>query len=292
MLLFLFILLSPFSFALAATPGLVTEQSPHYDLELLYHERGYEKGWEITKRRLKETPQDKDLYWHYIRFGYELGEAVSRTDPNMDKVAFYQDLVDHADAGLKLAPSDPHLFFAHGVALGRLGTTRGILSSLFTAKTIEQDWLNAVHSDIRYSSLGREEVLPCDLHQALGQFYRLVPDWWIVRLLAGTRGDLDKSLHHLQIADRCSADRIQVVKELGVTQLCIADKRNDEEIAEKGKVTLSRMLQLTPEVATDHMDMRHARMLLKQPELACEYSRDGQQELDKKKFENEQENKK
>jgi len=40
------------------------------------------------------------------------------------------------------------------------------------------------------------------------------------------------------------------------------------------------------------MDMRHARMLLKQPELACEYSRDGQQELDKKKFENEQENKK
>ena len=290
MLLFLFLI--SFFVTSAATPGMVTEQSPHYDLELLYHERSYEKGWEITKRRLKETPEDKDLYWHYIRFGYEKGETVSRTDPNMDKVAFYQDLVDHADKGLELDATNPHLYFAHGVALGRLGTTRGILSSLFTAKTIEQDWLKAIQSDIRYSSIGREEVLPCDLHQALGQFYRLVPDWWIVRLLAGTRGDLDKSLHHLQIADRCAADRIQVVKELGVTQLCIAQKKRDDDMTEKGKATLTRMLQLTPEVATDHIDMRHARKLLNQPDLACEYSRDGQQEFDQEKFENQQEKKK
>jgi len=50
--------------------------------------------------------------------------------------------------------------------------------------------------------------------------YRLVPDSFIVQMLAGTRGGLDKSRGHLEKANRCAPGRIGTMKELGVTQIC------------------------------------------------------------------------
>ena len=83
---------------------------------------------------------------------------------------------------------------AMGVAIGRDGTHRGVLASLFNAKRLEDIWLDAADDDFLYASINGEERIPCDVWHGLGIFYRLVPDSWIVKLLAGTKGSLDKSL--------------------------------------------------------------------------------------------------
>ena len=189
------------------------------------------------------------------------------------------------EAGLKLAPGYPHLRFARGVAMGRLGTTRGVLASLFMAKDVETDWLAVAQNPTwKYSSLGGVEMLPCDAYHALGIYYRLVPDWLIVQVLAGTRGDLDKSLTWNQKSTQCKPDEVENWKETGATQLCIGQKRNDPAMTAAGIASLKKCQSLDATRPRAKLDVKHCANLIADPSLACEYSRDGQQDLDESKL--------
>lgn len=267
-----------------AFEGQCTPDDPHYDLEILYHEAKFDEGLALARKRLAEKA-DKDLYWMTARFIYEVGERFQRTDTSIDKEAWYQEMLDLCDAGLAMAPGDPHLRFARGIAMGRLGTTRGVLSSLFMAKDVENDWL-AVANDptFKYASIGGQEELPCDAFHALGIYYRLVPDWWIVQVLAGTRGDLQTSLEMHQKAVRCKPRSGQNWKELGATQLCYGLREDDAAMIEAGKESLRKVATLSAPTSRARTDVKHAQMLLDDPDLACEYSRDGQQDLDEDKL--------
>jgi len=265
--------------------GQVTPDSPHYDLEVLYFQRKFEEGLALTEQRLRATPADKDLYWHKTRFMYEIGERFDPDDESIDRVAHYKAMREAADAGLAIAPDDPHLHFALAVAAGRLGTTRGVMSSLFLAKTVEQGFLvPASHPTFRYASLGGYEQLPCDAFHGLGIFYRLVPDWWIVKVLSGTRGDLEKSIHYNRLSTKCKPKSVQNHKELMVSQMCLAQKKGDAALLEEARATGRRALALPTKGAVVAIDQRHIRQLLAEPDLACGYSRDGQQELDEKRL--------
>ena len=64
---------------------------------------------------------------------------------------------------------------------------------------------------------------------AIAEFYRLVPDWWIFKVMAGVRGDKEKSNY--------AADPVQ---NLGVANivvrsaLCWGGASEDMEIVEHG----------------------------------------------------------
>lgn len=262
-------------------PGLPAPGDPHHDLELLYAAGRHAEVLEIAERRAEADPTDAEITWHAARALFELAEAVEVGDTSVDKLALYTRMRDWAARGLALAPDHPHLRFARGLAHARIGTTRGILSSLFLAKGVEDDWRYVAESGFVYSSLDRNEMLPCDALLTLGIFYRLLPDWWIVQALAGTRGNLDRSLEMLERADRCGPDRIGTLKELGVTRTCIGTTRRDDAMLAAGRQALERVLALEPGGRTDEIDRRHAAMLLEDPTLACAYSRDGQQKLDR-----------
>lgn len=274
---------TPEAIALASdAPGQVKPDDPYWDLELLYFEQRIDEGLAAARARLAAAPGDPELHWHVARFLFEIGEQHARDDASFDKIALYREMQAVSEAGLALAPDHAHLHFALGIALGRLGTTRGVLKSLFLAKDVEQAWLRAATSGYAYRSINGGEQLPCDAQQTLGIFYRIVPDWWIVKVLAGTRGDLDASLRWLEEANRCSPGDIGIVKELGVTQLCIATTRDEAEMLERGRATLRGALRIPArEASTDRIDHDHIRRLVEDPSLACEYSRDGQQELDR-----------
>jgi hypothetical protein len=267
-----------------ARPGLVTEASPHYDLEVLYDQGRMDEGLEKAEHALAQHPEDVDLYWHTGRFMFEVAERFDRTDKSIDKVAWYESMVRILERGLKRDPTHAHLLFGLGVAKGRLGTTKGVLASLFMAKEVEAAWLATVSSTYRYSSIRGQEQLPCDAYLCLGIFYRLVPDSFIVEMIGGTRGSLEKSIANLERSDRCGPNRIGTLKELGVSQLCKGEKSKDEALVIAGRSTLLRAKALPPEGDTDVTDVRHIDMLLASPKLACGYSRDGQQDLDEEKL--------
>lgn len=266
-------------------PGVVEPGFKHYDLEKLYGDAKIDEGLALARQRLAQNPDDPELYRHVVRFLFEKGELVDRNDTSVDKIALYEEMYDLCNKALELDPGNAHLLFNRGIALGRLSTTRGVLSSLFNIKDVEQDWLAAANAPYRYLALADAEDLPCDTYLTLGIFYRIVPESWVVGALAGTRGDLDKSLAWLEKANTCRPNRIRTTKELGVTQLCIGTRRKETEMIVRGKATLSIVLGLPKAHTHSHIDKAHSKMLINDPELACEYSRDGQQELDEENIE-------
>lgn len=265
-------------------PGQVRPDNPYWDLELLYHQHRYQEGLAAVEQKLAENPNDVELIWHQVRFMFETVEQIERTDTSMDKEALYEKMAEISRRGLALDPDHGHLQFALGVSLGRLGTTRGVLASLSMATPIEDTWTACMESDYRYRSIAGEEMLPCDCAHALGIFYRLVPDSWIVELIAGTRGSLQKSLEVHERAKQCKADDISILKELAVTQLCMGEKENNNDLIIAGRANLLQIGALPASAPSDHTDQRHARQLLLNPKLACGYSRDGQQDLDDDKL--------
>jgi hypothetical protein len=260
--------------------GRVTPESPHYDLEVLYDEGRFKEGHEIAEKRLAENPKDANLYWFLIRFMFEEAEQIDRKDKKFDKLGWYQKMVDLANKGLQVDPTNKHLKFARGIAYGRLGTTKGVLASLRTIKGIQDDWLDVVNSNFRYSSLSGQEVLPCDAEIGLSIEYRLVPDYWIIQQLSGMRGSPEKAVKYAEMADQCTPNRIGSRKELGVAQVCLGQRRKDSAMVAKGVSTLYSVLALpvVDEKGTDAIDQKHVRMILNDLDLACDYSRDGQQD--------------
>ena len=266
-------------------PGTVQPSDRWWELESYYDKGEMKVGLARTEELRKSAPKDVDLIWLQVRFMFEIGEVVPRTDRSFDKLAWYQKMYDLTTEGLALSPGHGHLLFGRGIALGRLGTTRGVLASLGSVKAVEADWLAAAKSDYQYASIGGQEVLPCDAFLTLAIFYRLVPDWWIVQVMAGTRGDLPTSVEYAKRADQCSPDRLLTLKELGVSQLCLGQSTGDAVAIAQGTQTLARALA-TPMTGqpTDLVDLKHTKMILADPSLACEYSRDGQQDLDREKL--------
>ncbi len=265
-------------------PGEPSPDSAHYDLEQTYGSKRYKEGYAEAKKRLAANPDDPDLHWIVARYMYEVGELMDGKDPNVDKEAHYEEMLAICERGLELRPGDMHLTFARGVARGRLGTTRGVLSSLWMASDVEADWLTVANSGFRYASIDGNEILPCDTYHGLGIFYRLVPDAWIVKVLSGTRGSLDKSLEFLEKANKCSPGRPHIAKELGVTQLCIGTKRKEPAMIDKGKANLATIESMKATTEKGQIDKRHAKQLIADPSMACGYSRDGQQEIDEAKL--------
>jgi len=131
-----------------------------------------------------------------------------------------------------------------------------------------------------YSSIGGEEQLPCDIYHGLGIFYRLVPDSFIVKLLAGTKGDLKKSLDYHMKSNTTCPGRISPNKELAATQICLGLRSRDEALILEGKASLERVLTIEATSDKDRLDHRHVTLMLEDPKMACGYSRDGQQDLD------------
>lgn len=261
--------------------GEVQPGERNYDLELLYHQRAHERGLALTEARLAEHPDDKDLYWTKARFLFEIGERMPAGDRSLDREAHYRTMLEVVEQGLQVAPGDPGLRFARGAAMARLATTRGVLASLWSAKSIEADWrFVADHPTYRYASIEGVQALPCDAHHALGMLYRLLPDRWIVGMLAGVRGDLDASLALHERAIACKPHELKNWKELAATQLCIGKQRRAPEMLEAGRQSLQHALSIAPRSDKERIDQRHAQMLLDDPAAACGYSRDGQQALD------------
>jgi len=249
------------------------------ELEQLYSDDKPEEGLKRAEALLVTHPQDVELLVLAARFVYEIGERHKR-DAAFDKVGLYTKMVRFLEMAQARAPNDARVGWGLGVAKARLSTTKGVLSSLSMAKDVEALWLRAAEAEPRYTSLKGEENLPCDAHLTLGVFYRLLPDWWLVQMVAGTRGDIDKALVWLNRAVQCAPDTIRSRKELGVAYLCAAERKSDAALRAQAAPHFAHALALSPVHETERIDQRHIRVLQAQPQQACAYSRDGQQKLD------------
>jgi len=220
---------------------------------------------------------------------YEIAETldVKKSDEKEQKVRIYNKMISIATDGIRYAPEKGECYFMRGLANARLATTKGIFSELFTAKSIERDWLVAVDRKSDYTTQHGEN-LQASANLALGVYYRLCPTFFLLKWMFGISGDLDKSVTYCKRAYQLDSTRIEIVKEYGVALITRGlDRKNDGDI-EAGKALLRKVPTLPLRLNTDKIDIEHSKMLLNDISLCPGYSRDEQQDISEEAFEKEQ----
>ena len=238
--------------------------------------------------------QEPAAYWMIARSEYDLGEILARTPEEAKKnevqrLKLYDDIIRLSTICVeKVAPTDGSCWYWVATGLGRRSTAKGVLNSLFTAKDVEKAWLKGLSLNPQYKTAGGEPQMN-NIRYGLGVFYRMVPDSWLVKLVAGVRGDIRKAVAYFRDAVAAEPYRIELRKELAVALLCWADRDDAAATsATEGRAILEQILAGKfdgPDPRnTDATDKRHARELLNDPSIACGYSRDGVQDLDESKI--------
>lgn len=150
---------------------------------------------ETLKAVLEKEPDWYDGYWLYAADAYFLGSMVQ--DPEQHAAA-RSDLVkglEVLDTCLKKQPQQVLCRFFAVSLQAKIASIDGIFASLKHGKVIRDTWLEVINSpyDLRF----RPNVTLQGVSRfALGLFYRLVPDLFLMDWIWDIRGNIDTSIRY------------------------------------------------------------------------------------------------
>ncbi len=244
------------------------------------------KSNEMLRVVLARDKSNPFVYANIARNNYDVGESLPE-DAVAERTALYEEIISLSEACLKAYPENPDCWHWLASGIGRLSTTKGVLSSLFSASRVEEAWLKSV--DIQPTTVSiNGDPTDNNARYGLGVFYRMVPDSWFVKMLAGVRGSKKKSVEYFRKSVEVQPWRLELQKELAASLLCYALEEDEPEALEEGKRLLREIragkFDQQDIRLTDVIDKVHAGDLLAHPDRACGYSRDGYQDVDESKL--------
>lgn len=247
-----------------------------------------EKARLMFAQARKLAPQNAEAHWLAGEANYTLGELLPETAKDR-RTKLYEETIALTRACLKnIDPDDAgcNHFFATG--MGRLATTRGVMASMRSAADIEKAWLRGLKAKPKRVMVWGDPLF-VNIQYGLGVYYRMAPDWWIMKVMLGTRGDKKKAVELFKAASLAQPYRLELQKEYAVALLCYGTNDDDAKALAEGRALLKRIIAGEFDAqdvrATDPTDKKHASEMLAAPEKACGYSRDGYQEIDREKAE-------
>lgn len=231
-----------------------------------------------------KNPNDPEALWRLARALYEKGEVLAQSVPDAQRLPIYERVRSLSKRTQELDPDSGQGYLWEGVAMGRIATSKGILSQLSTADDIEKLWLKALTKKTKYRLENGISSFPGDVWNALGQFYRLCPDWKMMEWISGTRGDIDKSVKYFRLMVEDDPNRNEGLKELGVALLCKGYKQDDDAAKAEGRIWLRKVSMMPATYPTDVIDQKQIPIILKREAEACGYSRDGWEKLSEEEY--------
>ncbi len=229
----------------------------------------------VLETYVTANPDEPEGLWRLSRALYEHGEVLAQSVPDKQRLPIYARARKIAKHAQDVDPENGQGYLWEGVAMGRIATASGILSQLSTADDIEDLWLKALSKKTKYRMDSGISSFPGDVYNALGQFYRLCPDWKAMEWLSGTRGDIDKSVSYFKLMVEDDPNRMEGLKELGVALLCKGYKQDDDAAKAEGRMWLRKASTLPYTYPTDVIDHNTIPKILARESEACGYSRDG-----------------
>jgi tetratricopeptide (TPR) repeat protein len=245
----------------------------------------FQESTKYCKLALDHEPEDFLARAMMCLNYYEIAEQldVKKRKNKKKKIKIYKNMISVAEEGIKHFPDRGECYFMRGLANARISTTKGVLSSLFSAKSIEKNWLKAIRYKSEYTTPNGEN-LEASANIALGVYYRMCPTFFLIKLLFGISGNLDKSAAYCRKAYDLDPTRIEIVKEYGVSLITRGLKRKNKKDIIKGKKYLKMVKTLPLRLKTDAIDKEHSKILLNDISLCPGYSRDQQQDISKEAF--------
>jgi hypothetical protein len=227
----------------------------------------------VYEHMTREAPDVPYGYWKVSRNYWRFAEGLPAEAKDL-RLPYFELADAWATRGLAVERDCAECMLWKFGAMGRIGTTRGVLRSLRLAPEMRDLIERGIalrptyRDDFTNSTLG-------NLYYAGAVFYRVVPEWTWLDWLIGVRGDMDRALDMIREAVALDGERVDYQVELGAALLCFAERRDDDAARREALTVLARVPDLPRRFATDATDVRHAATLRDRPALACGYSRDG-----------------
>jgi tetratricopeptide (TPR) repeat protein len=220
-----------------------------------------------------------EVQWRLARILVNYYEGY-RDAPEKQKLVAYQQAEDLCKKCIATAPNTPGCYLQMGISIGRKATIKGVLRSLRSAGTVEAHWLKGLElSKGKPQYKLDNDLMEAHFYYVLGIFYRIVPDWWIVKVVAGTRGDKQKAIDYGRKSVELRPDPSTWL-ELGAALMCRGGKEDDKAQYDEGVTWVTKVSQVVPNSEIDKVDKKNARVLLAKPKQACGYSRDKFQDVE------------
>lgn len=249
------------------------------DLELNHH---YKESIDHLLVLQKAFPEAPYIMWRLAREYWVYAENMDIDDKENRLINFGIGL-DWATKGIKTDPECAQCYMYKFANLGRVSTTKGLMNSISSAKELSDTIAKTIALKPEHRDSEHNYSL-ANAYYASGVFYRIIPDWFIIKWIAGVRGDKMLALEHIKKAAELTPQRIDYQVELGAIYLCLAEDKGKEELRPLGNETLTKALDMVEVMPTDKLDKEYAKGFLESARGACGFSRDGIVDLDKKKL--------
>jgi hypothetical protein len=221
-------------------------------------------------------------YWRVSRNLWRYAEERLPVDAKAERMAFFERADEWATEGLAVDPDcAPCMLWKFG-AMGRIATTRGVMSSLAMGREMRGLLERGIALEPDFADTPTNSTLG-NLYYASAVFHRVIPEWTWLEWVAGVKGDLARSLEMIRSAVDLAPSRIDYLVEYGAVLGCYGDRRGEAWAREEAGRVLARATRLDPHAGTDAIDQEHARILMSDPSKSCGYSRDGWIDTEKRR---------
>lgn len=149
----------------------------------------------------------------------------------------YKKTVEFSKKCLKIEPKNGECWVIYGAGLGQYITGIGIFKTISHIREVH----DAFEKAIRFTSRDPFPFGPRGMtsksaaYIGITQFYRICPDWWIMKLITGIRGDKKKAYEYSKEIDPADFERADV-KALAV--LCYGASEKNTKIIKEGEAII------------------------------------------------------
>lgn len=238
---------------------------------------------ELIETIAKAEPEWIDGYWMTGEAAFLLGNSYTNPKDLQKARAVFEKGREWTEKCLQKDEKNPLCKLMLGAAIGKIASIDGIFSSLKNAKRVQQLWTDAATSGLNYP-LSATSSLQGNTNYALGIFYRLVPDFFLVQWLFGVKGDIKKSVAYhektLEIDPPNACNELMLAASL----LCLGKGKADTEDGKKGMAMLARAKTRPANSSVTEICSKDIPKLEKDPSLGCGYESSRQQDTSEEEF--------
>ncbi|WP_141734563.1 hypothetical protein [Oligoflexus tunisiensis] len=184
-------------------------------------------------------------------------------------------------------PDHPICQLFLGAMIGKIASIDGIFSSLKKAKQVETLWLGVVNSKYNHR-FAESSSLQGSARYALGMFYRLIPDFFLMSWLFDVRGDIKKSVQYHKDAIAVDPPNPCSKIMLAASMLCSVKGDTKKPDGQEALKHLRDARQMTAGTLVAKACQNDTARLEMAPDKACGYETARQQETSEDEFKKQQ----
>ena len=218
-------------FTLLLTFALQASALDRQSMEDLIHSKEVKQIEEAIERlefHLEDQPNDGEALWVVAKAYLYLGDRLET-----NQLEIFEKGKSYADAAVEHLPTSPHPYFWQASLAGRIGQTRGILSSLFMVRPMKDALEQAIELDAGYA----------DAYWALSQLYHQAPGFPV------SIGSKKLALQHAETSVTLDPTNLEYLLQLAVA--LEYNGRKEEAIAILDDLLANPALEKHPELKLD-----------------------------------------